>query len=540
MNQALQGQRAPGLRRVVVAGGGFAGASVALQWLRARNGPIELVVIDPAERPGRGLAYATADADHRLNAPSFSHSLLADDITHFNRWCQAHGILQADPQALAANGAAYFRRWDFGRYIQHSLAEAAQPLADGSRVRHHQATAVDVSFGGTGPHGAVGAVGAVGAAGAAGAVGAEAPLYVHTAAGERIAADLLVLATGHPVPRWPAAVAGALASLDPAARKAAIAHPLGEPEALQAVPRDARVLLLGAGLTAFDVLSTLLRQGHMGPMRAVSRHGLLPTAHSPLPEPLATALVRSPGLEVLATLPPELMLDRIRAAPPEFVAHPGVPRSARGWLQAMRRRAKAAAAVGQGWHGPFDEVRDTLWQLWPRLPLPQQRRVMRQLKPFYDVHRYRSAPQNEALLAPALASGQLRFEAARLGALAFMPDGAWQVQLHRRGGTQESCRADVLINCTGLDPASGLSRNPLLAALVGRGLARLDDLGLGLAVGEHGRLLDSQGHAHPRLCAAGPPTAGHHAEAIGAMFIAAQIHRWVPGWQALVDASAAG
>jgi uncharacterized NAD(P)/FAD-binding protein YdhS len=42
------------------------------------------------------------------------------------------------------------------------------------------------------------------------------------------------------------------------------------------VPTDARVLLVGSGLTALDVICTLLRQGHRGAIDVLSRRGLRP------------------------------------------------------------------------------------------------------------------------------------------------------------------------------------------------------------------------------------------------------------------------
>ncbi|MFC7484866.1 hypothetical protein ACFQX7_39240 [Luedemannella flava] len=58
------------------------------------------------------------------------------------------------------------------------------------------------------------------------------------------------------------------------------------PRALDAVGRGAPVLLLGTGLTAVDVVLSLAEAGHLGPVTAVSRHGLLPRAHGPAAPPV--------------------------------------------------------------------------------------------------------------------------------------------------------------------------------------------------------------------------------------------------------------
>lgn len=53
----------PGARRVVIVGGGFAGASAAIQLVRGSTLPLSVTIIDPAERAGRGLAYQALDGD---------------------------------------------------------------------------------------------------------------------------------------------------------------------------------------------------------------------------------------------------------------------------------------------------------------------------------------------------------------------------------------------------------------------------------------------------------------------------------------------
>jgi uncharacterized NAD(P)/FAD-binding protein YdhS len=80
--------------------------------------------------------------------------------------------------------------------------------------------------------------------------------------------------------------------------------------------------------------------------------------------------------------------------------------------------------------------------------------------------------------------------------------------------------------------ASGASRNirdnPLLAGLVDRGLARVDDVGLGLKVDRLSRLIDARGATQPDLFALGPITRGTFGEMTGAPDILRQIERVVP------------
>ena len=57
---------------------------------------------------------------------------------------------------------------------------------------------------------------------------------------------------------------------------------IGDPwdaRAVELIPQDAPVLIMGTGLTTADLLISLNRNGHRGPVTALSRRGLLPSIH---------------------------------------------------------------------------------------------------------------------------------------------------------------------------------------------------------------------------------------------------------------------
>lgn len=478
-------------RRVVVVGGGFTGACVAVQLLRHARQPLQITLVDPAERPGRGLAYRTADADHRLNAPSFGHSLLPDDAWHFSRWIVQQRLREADPASVQPDGSVYVRRGDFGRYLEETLAAQARQAPPGSALGHRRARAVALA-----PR--------------------AAPLAVQLDDGQWLGAEQLVIATGNPPPRLPHELPPSLAG-----HPALHADPIGAPR-LQQVPRDAAVLLLGSGLTALDQLSTLMRQGHRGPVTVLSRQGLQPRPNvSP-----QGALAQVRRLEDLDSLPPGAFLQRFAAGAPAWLdlERPTL----RGWLRALRQRIQQVQAEGGPWQAAFDELRDAVWQLWPRLPPAEQRRFLQRLRPWYDVHRFRSPPPNDALVAGALTSGQVCHRAGRL--LSVQADGdALVVRWRPRGGGPErSERVLAFVNCSGLDGAAQLSANPLLASGLAAGRLQAHPCGLGLAVDPSGRAIDADGQPDPALFVLGPPSAGAFGDPLGAVFIGAQVQRLLP------------
>ena len=79
-------RRAP---RVVVVGGGAAGTLVATHLVRSatlRGTALEVDVLEPADRLGRGTAYGTTDDAHLLNVPASGMSALPENPGHFVAW----------------------------------------------------------------------------------------------------------------------------------------------------------------------------------------------------------------------------------------------------------------------------------------------------------------------------------------------------------------------------------------------------------------------------------------------------------------------
>jgi FAD-NAD(P)-binding/5'-3' exonuclease, C-terminal SAM fold len=72
--------------RLAIVGGGFTGVALATHALTSATQPLSVDVIEPSAKLGRGAAYGTTNADHRINVPSDRMSLFGSDPTHFTRW----------------------------------------------------------------------------------------------------------------------------------------------------------------------------------------------------------------------------------------------------------------------------------------------------------------------------------------------------------------------------------------------------------------------------------------------------------------------
>ena len=274
-----------------------------------------------------------------------------------------------------------------------------------------------------------------------------------------------VLATGH---RPPSADSGAYRG-----------NPWRE-EVLDDLAPEATILLIGTSLTMIDLLVSLMERGHTGSIVAVSRRGLVPHSHPPAPIP-------SPDVDTK-----------------DLFA---------GALSERTARFRSKLRRGLVWAGLMQVLRPANNELWHGLDLDQRRRFLRHLRPWWDIHRHRVAPQVGRIIEAARARGQLSILAARI-AIDRATDRAVEVTIVRRGAAAAERRIfDRVIDCRG--PRNEVDeRLPLHAQMVKAGLMRRDPLEQGLDVGDNDTLIGRDGSPSRRLFALGPPTRGRYTEIV--------------------------
>jgi uncharacterized NAD(P)/FAD-binding protein YdhS len=283
--------------------------------------------------------------------------------------------------------------------------------------------------------------------------------------GRIIAADTAVLAVGNLPPHDPPGFGNSLSAerykSDPWDRSV----PLG-------LSDDETVLLIGTGLTMVDIALLLESSGFKGRIVALSRRGLLPHRHD-APGPMHAKLAERPV-----------------ATPSELVS-------------LVRARGKEI-----GWREAVDELRPYTQAMWANGTDAERQRFLRHLRPWWDVHRHRLAPQVADRLAAMQASGQLEVVAGKTIAAAETSDGITVTWRRRGSDSPETLVAQRIINCTG--PQGDLTRTtePLLATLQERGVVRPDPARLGLDVDGCARTIATDGTANEWLYALGPMTRG--------------------------------
>jgi uncharacterized NAD(P)/FAD-binding protein YdhS len=114
------------------------------------------------------------------------------------------------------------------------------------------------------------------------------------------------------------------------------------------------------------------------------------------------------------------------------------------------------------------------------------------------------APEVDAIIQRAFREGRLSLLAGRIRGMS-EHRGSVSVCVSRRGSSAcETLLARRVINCTGPSKDIRFGSSPVLGALLARGLARPDPLGLGLEVDEEGTLIGGNGKKPGRIFALGP------------------------------------
>jgi uncharacterized NAD(P)/FAD-binding protein YdhS len=225
---------------VVIIGGGFSGATVALNLLQMLpGGAARITIIEPRGLLGGGVAYSSTDPAHRLNVPASRMLVLEDDPGAFEEWFKTSGALDDDPEALLEDGRIYPRRQVFGRYLDALLRQATAGVTG---FNHLQARAQSAVMHGEG--------------------------FEITTDAASVTADIVVLAVSHPPPGIPGQF------------RAFASHPnfIADPwpdRALSGIDTNARVLVIGTALSTADVIASLQAQQHQGSILAISRRGLV-------------------------------------------------------------------------------------------------------------------------------------------------------------------------------------------------------------------------------------------------------------------------
>jgi uncharacterized NAD(P)/FAD-binding protein YdhS/predicted metal-dependent enzyme (double-stranded beta helix superfamily) len=420
-------RRLPHAPVVAIVGGGYSGAMVAAHLMRKAahaDQPLHVVMFDRQTSIAEGAAYRTPDSRHLLNVPASGMSAFPDRPDDFLRWARAR-----DP---SIGPYTFLQRHAYGEYLRTTFFEAVECAGAKSSIEIHS-DEIDV-------------VDRV-----------DDGWRIRRNESPPLEARVVVLATGHRPPLDP------LHQRWSGSRARYIEDPWSS-LALSAIEPNESVCLLGTGLTAIDVLQSLLRRRRTGPVVAFSRRGLLPAAHR------ETALPRIDPLDWL-----------------EPLLRPESGITTRSLTRQLRRAIHAAEAGGQDWRQVVDGLRPHTSSIWRALPSDEGGRFLRHARAFWEVARHRMAPTVAREVGEAVDAGIFSTAAARMIAAHGALDGV-ALTVRRRGApAPQVLEFDWIVNCTG--PGQGTGLPPVIAGLIRAGCLEGDPLGLGVRSTSDGRAM---------------------------------------------------
>ena len=180
-------------------------------------------------------------------------------------------------------------------------------------------------------------------------------------------------------------------------------------------------------------------------------------------------------------------------------------------LRVLRAEIRHAARTGADWRSVIDSLRPFTQEFWQQLDRPERGRFLRHLRALWEPHRHRAAPAALAVKDALERDGRLVCHRGRIERIAEADGGsALEVTFQPRGSgrQRETLRVSYVVNCTGPECNYHRLGDPLIASLFARGLARPDDLMLGLDTAPGGELRDVQGAVQGRLFTLGSPQKG--------------------------------
>lgn len=426
---------------IVIVGAGFCGVTAASLLLKSALPDGTRIVL--LERPGHGIggvAYDLPSERLLLNVRAERMSAFVDAPGDFVDFLAA-----AEPTATPHT---FVSRCVYGRYLAARLDAAA--FGGGARVllEPKALEVLDVRR------------------------GADGRWEVLADAGVKrmnFSADVVLLATGGSVPQPPRWLAPWMIEESRYAEA-------WSPSALPST-ETSTVVAIGTGLTFVDLVIALRAGGFAGRIVAVSRHGRLPRAErGPLLLPDAGDL-------------------------PEEITGRG-PLSVRQLTRAIARHTASLGARGRDYRQLLAALRPHSARLWADFSATDRARFLRHARAIWDVHRHRMPESSARIIETEIANGVLEIVAGRVLDVGRSATGL-TLAVQRRGCSDtEAVHAGHIVNCTGAPPGAPLG-NPW-PALIERGTARRDALGLGVLTDREGRVLDDRGAPTAGLHYAGP------------------------------------
>ena len=439
---------------LAIVGGGFSGLCTAYHLLSSEKlkPTFRCAIIEPCEKLGAGVAYQTNSPRHLLNVRAKGMSITEADSGSFVRW-----LAEAAPEFTPDD---FVPRGLYRRYINDCLSRAViRQQPDALRILCDEVYSLEPMPGSQG-------------------------YLLGLKSGRTVRAGTVVLAIGNLPPKN---------RLD----NGLLHTPWSS---FAGYPRLNTLAIVGAGLTALDVILEAEASGFSGRYVIISPRGQFPKPHNEPHLPIPNEL-REWAAE-LATASPKL----------------------RQILRAFQYKRKS----GIPWEHLVDSFRRHSPAIWGSFDLRDKRQFLRRLRNLWNIHLHRSCSVSIHVVTQLKTTGRLAQIAARVTAVEKREgcgDSAVRLRLHPE--TLPALDADLAVNGTGLYSDILNTDSPLVAQLIKDRLACADEFHLGLKINGTGRLLSADGVAQHGLFTIGTLRRGEELESTAVPEIRRQVRGMV-------------
>ncbi|MEV4560582.1 FAD/NAD(P)-binding protein [Kitasatospora sp. NPDC049285] len=454
--------------RVVVVGAGLAGTATAIRMLRFARRPVEIVLLERrTDYRSAGVAYHRDGNpwDHVFNIQAGRMSVFREDVLDFVHWANREADRGGWPSQwidheFTEQGPA--PRRIFQDYLEQRLAEAARDAYPGVLLTETDGEALDLAPTATGYDLTIGQDGAR----------------------SLLPAAHVVLATGLELKDLPFAT-------EVLEHPRFVRHPYSADgiRQLEALPPEANVVIVGSVLSAYDSAGLLLRRGHTGDIRLISRTGTMFRAypgaheHGVLQLPCPAAL-----LEPYRNR--EEFLERVRA---EWEAACAIV--SREFPDVAPQ--VVAERVSKAWEPHLPAALE-------RIPSPELRALLDEFGTAIAAIRVGAVQYTIEIIERSMQPGPVGLLVGAVQAITPVAADRLEVTV-ATADEKHTVQADLVVSNFGRETDYRRVERPLWRNLLRRGLAVPHDrTGRGLEVDHRGVLLDPAGRPAGPLTAVGP------------------------------------
>ncbi|WP_137154256.1 FAD/NAD(P)-binding protein [Rhizobium sp. FKL33] len=249
---------------VAIIGGGFSAVATALNLMDCLSPSNTVAIVAPKKGLGRGVAFSSPEASHRLNVPAGRMSALADRPEHLCDWLTREGT--------GFGAEDFIPRRLYGLYLQETLAEGMRRVDNGACIELIDAEVLDCER-----------------------LDDEEQVF-YLSDGRRLRARKSVLCIGG----TPAGLPLPMDKIAPEARGHLCLNVWAD-RWIERSDLGDDVMMLGSGLTMIDQVLSLRARGHRGRIHILSRHGLIPLPHL-VPRTNPVGPVLEPGAKPLSAM----------------------------------------------------------------------------------------------------------------------------------------------------------------------------------------------------------------------------------------------